>query len=579
MGFRTPVKAPHQSGPKISPSPPLGAGLIHVSPSGSQAGSDPSRESLARSEARLKEAQQLAQLGSWELDLVHNVLTWSDEIYRIFEIDPAAFGASYEAFLAAVHPDDRAAVNQAYTDSVKNRTAYAIIHRLQMKDGRIKFVQERCETFYDSAGLASRSIGTVQDITERQRTEEDIRQLNATLEQHVTERTRELAEERARLAAIFDSVNVGMLLVDQRGRVERFNRVVMRWTGRAAPPADRNRFGDVLGCMHARESEAGCGTSPACAGCLLQKAFTGALQRGESVHGVEVETALERDGQPAVFWFEINADPVQLDGTTHAVICLNDVTERKRSQLAVENLNRQLAQRARELEAVNRELEAFAYSVSHDLRAPLRAIDGFSRILQRDFTDTLGAAGREHLQRVRGASQRMGQLIDGLLQLSRTARADLLRTPVSLSLLADAIFAELRQSDPTRTALCLVAPDLVAHADPTLIRVVLENLLGNAWKFTASAAETRIEIGAMTAAGERVFFVRDNGAGFDMAYAHRLFGPFQRLHSDEEFPGTGIGLATTQRIIHRHGGRIWAEGTPGAGATFSFTLPDSRGAL
>jgi PAS domain S-box-containing protein len=552
--------------------------LIAVSSSGHQTGSDPHRESLVRSEARLKEAQRLAHTGSWELDLVRNVLTWSDEIYRIFEIDPAGFGASYEAFLATVHPDDRAVVHQAYTDSIKNRTPYAIIHRLQMKDGRIKYVQERGETFYDPAGRPGRSIGTVQDVTERQRIEEESRQLNATLEQRVIARTRELAEERAMLAAIFDSVNVGMLLVDQRGRVERFNRVVMRWTGRVAPPADRNRFGDVLGCMHARESEAGCGTSPACAGCLLQKAFTGALQRGESAHGVEVEATLERDGQQAVFWFELNADPVRLDGVTRAVICLNDVTERKRSQLDVEKLNHQLAQRARELESVNRELEAFAHSVSHDLRAPLRAIDGFSRILQRDYADTLGAVGCEHLQRVRGASQRMGQLIDGLLQLSRTARASLLRTPVNLTRFAEAIFAELRHADPTRTVLCIAAPGLVASADPVLIRAVLENLLGNAWKFTAGAAEARIEFGATTTAGERVFFVRDNGAGFDMTYVGRLFGPFQRLHSDAEFPGTGIGLATTQRIIHRHGGRIWAEGKPGAGATFSFTLPDSPGA-
>ena len=532
-------------------------------------------EALRRSEASLKEAQRLAHIGNWELDLVHNVLTWSDEIYRIFELDPAGFGASYEAFLDAIHPDDRDAVNRAYTHSLENRTPYAIVHRMRMKDGRIKHVQERCETTYDDAGKPLRSFGTVQDVTERQLAEEHIRQLNVGLEKRVTDRTQELTAERATLEAIFDSVNVGMLLIDRHGTVKRLNRFATRWTSRSAPAADRTQCGDVLGCIHSRETPAGCGGAPSCRSCPLRTAFTSVLQSGDAMHGIEWEAVILVENCETCFWFEVNVDPVPLAGDRHAVVCLNDITDRKRASLAIEGLNHQLAVRARELEAANRELETFAYSVSHDLRAPLRAIDGFSRILLRDCAAAVGERGRENLEHVRAASQRMGRLIDDMLQLSRTSRAEVRRVTVNLSQLAETIVAEFRQADPARHVVCTVAPDITAHADPTLMRAVLENLLGNAWKFTGRIPEGRIEFGTTAGREGLVFFVRDNGAGFDMRYADRLFGPFQRLHTEAEFPGTGIGLATTQRIVHRHGGRLWAEGRVGEGATFSFTLPAS----
>jgi two-component system, NtrC family, sensor kinase len=223
-----------------------------------------------------------------------------------------------------------------------------------------------------------------------------------------------------------------------------------------------------------------------------------------------------------------------------------------------------------ELERKNRDLEAFSYSVSHDLRAPLRGIDGFSQALLEDYSDRLDAKGKDYLSRVRMAAQRMGELIDDLLQLSRVSRADLRREAVDLTAIARTVLAELGRSDPERRVSVAVAEDLRAEGDSRLLRVVLDNLLGNAWKFTARAAEPRIEVG--TIAGGETFFVRDNGAGFDMAYADKLFAPFQRLHGTEEFPGTGIGLATVRRIIDRHGGRVWPEAKAGRGATFYFTL-------
>ena len=224
------------------------------------------------------------------------------------------------------------------------------------------------------------------------------------------------------------------------------------------------------------------------------------------------------------------------------------------------------------LDAANKELEAFAYSVSHDLRTPLRSIDGFSQALLEDYADNLDELGRDYLQRVRGASQRMGQLIDDLLDLSRTARREFRRAPVDLSTLAHLVYEGLRRSDPDRQVEFAGAPGLSASGDIGLLRIVLDNLLGNAWKFTAKRPHAQIEFGATVASGVTTYFVRDNGAGFDMAYADKLFAPFQRLHGMTEFPGTGIGLATVSRIVHRHGGRIWAEGAVNQGVTVFFIL-------
>jgi two-component system, NtrC family, sensor kinase len=227
-----------------------------------------------------------------------------------------------------------------------------------------------------------------------------------------------------------------------------------------------------------------------------------------------------------------------------------------------------------ELERKNKELEAFSYSVSHDLRTPLRSIDGFSKALLDDWADQLDPKGRDYLGRVRAAAQRMGELIDDLLELSRVGRADLRRGRTSLSEIARTVTVELRKSEPDRQIEIEVRGALTADADRRLMKVVLENLLGNSWKFTKKAPAARIEFGS-----DRdgiVYFVRDNGAGFDMTYAERLFQPFQRLHKNADFPGTGIGLATVHRIVDRHGGRVWAEGTVGVGATFYFTVPPVR---
>ena len=240
------------------------------------------------------------------------------------------------------------------------------------------------------------------------------------------------------------------------------------------------------------------------------------------------------------------------------------------------DLERRVDQRTRELEVSNQELQAFSYSVSHDLRAPLRTIDGFSLALAEDFSEVLNAEGRDYIQRVRGGVQRMGTLIDALLQLSRVTRSELQREQTDLSQLATLVFNELLAIEPGRTVQFHCEEGIVSDADPRLMRVAFENLLGNALKFTSKTPNAQIQFGSKVESRETVYFIRDNGAGFDMQYVDRLFTAFQRLHGDRDFKGSGIGLATVSRIIRRHHGRIWAEGAIDAGATFYFTLNDGE---
>lgn len=373
-------------------------------------------DALRISEASLANAQRIAHIGNWDWDISTNELWWSDEIYRIFGVAPRGFGATYEAFLSYVHPDDREFVMREVNDALFNKKPYSIDHRIVLKGGVEKIIHEQAEVIFNEAGVAIKMSGTVQDVTERKMAEEEVRKLNIELEQRVTDRTREL-------------------------------------------------------------------------------------------------------------------------------------------------------------QAAYQELEAFSYSVAHDLRSPLRIIDGFSRILLRDYDESLDSTGRDYLARVQGASQRMGQLIDALLKLSQVMRTGITREDVDLSAIAENVGEELKKTQPERRAEFAIKEGLHAKGDPSLLRLVLENLIGNAWKFTSKKEEAAIEVGMETAAdGKAVFFVRDNGAGFDMKYADRLFNPFQRLHTEGEFPGTGIGLATVQRIIQRHGGRIWAVGQKDRGATFYFTI-------
>jgi signal transduction histidine kinase len=320
--------------------------------------------------------------------------------------------------------------------------------------------------------------------------------------------------------------------------------------------------------FHAQEG----GRTALAAPCIGRRGLRGALHLGwrsnVTITPSQLRLAEAMAGYAAVILENANAHAALKDRAE--ALAASEERFRKLS----EELEQRVIERTAELQAANDELEAFSYSVSHDLRAPLRSMDGFCQVLTEDYGDRLDTEGLDYLQRVRMASQRMADLIDGLLGLSRVTRTPLTRSPVDLSGLARAIVAGLRENSPERNVTVAIAPELKVRGDQRLLRVVLENLLRNAWKFTAKHDAANIEFGATKVGEDRVFFVRDDGAGFDMAYQDKLFGPFQRLHGMTEFEGTGIGLATVQRIIHRHGGRVWAEGEVERGATFSFTLGD-----
>ncbi len=300
---------------------------------------------------------------------------------------------------------------------------------------------------------------------------------------------------------------------------------------------------------------------------------------GERLEAVEIPIACADGSVRTVLWN--SAAMLAADGRTPVAAIAQglDITERKQAVEAIRQLNADLEQRVRDrtvqLEAANAELEAFSYSVSHDLRAPLRGIDGWSLALLEDYREKLDDQGREYLGYIRSDTQRMGHLIDDLLKLCRVTRNRMERTLVDLGAVSQTVVARLRETQPNAQVEFEAQPGLTAWCDAGLVEIALTNLIGNAWKFSSTRPVARIEFGRTEVDGRSAFFVRDNGVGFDMAYVDKLFGVFQRLHKATEFPGTGIGLAIVQRAMRRHGGRVWAESKPGEGATFYFTLEEA----
>jgi PAS domain S-box-containing protein len=373
---------------------------------------------LSDRERRLAEAQRLAHCGSWDWDAETRQIRWSEELFRITGVAPETFDGSVEAAIRAFHPDDRERVRAHAAAAIGAGRGFSGEARIVRPDGEVRTVALEIRVVAEAGGALRAVEGTCADVTEKVRSEAEIRHLNAELEARVVQRTREL-------------------------------------------------------------------------------------------------------------------------------------------------------------EAANRELTSFSYSVSHDLRAPLRSIEGFSRLLMEDHAAALGPDGRRLLERVSMATHRMAQLIDDLLQLAGLSRAEVTHRRVDLSAMARDIAESLRVTGPARDVTWDIAPGLAVEGDPRLLRVVLENLLGNAWKYTSRHASAHIQLGWRCEGATHVYFVHDDGAGFDPAGASQLFEPFRRLHRRDEFEGTGVGLATVRRIVERHGGRIWAEGAVEHGATFSFTLHET----
>jgi PAS domain S-box-containing protein len=416
---------------------------------------------------------------------------------------------------------------------------------LTHRDGTPLWVLVATNPIYGPDGDFAGSLGMISDITERKRAE----------------------EVRERLAAIVESSQDAILSKTLDGTITSWNSGAEKMYGYAEAEAVGRHISLIVPPERLEE--------------LAE--IMARLQSGEQIKQMET-VRVRRDG--TFIDISITTSPIKAEGGgfVGASTIARDITERKRAEEEVRLLNETLEQRVQgrtaDLEAANRELETFSYSVSHDLRAPLRAIDGFSQAILEDYADRLDDAGQDYLRRVRGAAEHMGHLIDEMLKLFRVTRGELRRTAVDMSTLARLVIAELRKAEPQRTLQIEIMEGLSAEGDAPLLRVVLENLLGNAWKFTSKREGAQIEFGGeQREDGPTVFYVRDNGAGFDMAYAGMLFSAFHRLHTDAEFEGTGIGLATVQRIVRRHGGRAWALGEVSAGATIFFTLQASGASI
>jgi PAS domain S-box-containing protein len=413
------------------------------------------------------------------------------------------------------------------------------------------FSSEDIETFQIMADQLANAILNARlynqlelELEERKQAEEIVRLLNSELETRVRVRTIDLQASEEKFRALTENNPLQITRFDRDGRYLYVNRVDS-YPQLQPKDISGKKLRDVL----AKDAR------------LVEFAEDCIHQVFET--GKPLSTEYAQNDYYALWSLAPEFGP---NGEVISVITsMMDITERKM-------IEEELHARSLELQAANRELEAFSYSVSHDLRAPLRAIDGFSRILMDDYKEQLSSDAGLYLQRISEAAQHMGQLIDDILRLSRITRTELHTNQVDLSWLAESIMAELVNREPERQIQIEIQSGLIANGDERLLRVALENLLSNAMKFTGKTENAAIRVGAVRKGTEKVFYISDNGVGFDMAYSDKLFGAFQRLHNNEEFPGTGIGLAIVQRVINRHGGKIWSYAEKGKGATFYFTL-------
>jgi PAS domain S-box-containing protein len=469
-------------------------------------------------------------------------LQWYGDVEGLLGHAPGGFPRTLDAWVDVLHPEDRDRVWAAVEQHLRGEAPYDVEYRVRHRNGEWRHWHARGTAARNADGKPRAWVGAVTDVTDRKQARAD----------------RARSEERYR--RLHQSLMDAFVQTDMDGRLVDLNHAFLEMLGYPEEELKRLSYVDLTPARW-HEAEARIVAEqilPHGASEVYRKEYR---RKDGSVFPVELRTFLLRDddGAPAGMW---------------AIV--RDITHREQAEEEIRTLYAELEQRVvertAELEAANQELEAFAYSVSHDLRAPLRAVDGFSRIVLDDYAASLPAEAQRYLGLVRAGAQDMGSLIDDLLAFSRLSSQDLRAEAVRVDELVEAVWLNLAGERAGR-AVELVRGQLpVCHADPSLLRQVLLNLLSNALKFTRTRAQGRVEVGSFMEDGHCVYYVSDNGVGFDMQYSSRMFGVFQRFHRSEDFEGNGVGLAIVQRVVHRHGGRVWAEAAPDQGATFRFTL-------
>jgi len=495
---------------------------------------------LQGSEAALKAAQRLAGIGNWRWDVRTDAHAWSEEIYHIYGRDPASPPAVYPDVQGYFTQESWARVAALVETCLADGTPYECDAEVVRPDGGRRWIVARGEAVRDGDGIVTRLRGTVQDVTARKLAEDGLRKSQAQLKTFVRD------------------APVGIAMLDRSMTyVATSNRWLEDYGRGHADVVGRNHY-DVHPDVPAEWRD------------IHRQGLAGTTLKNDE------DLWIQGDGSRHWLRWVVQPWTDENGAIGGIIISTEDITPRKLAEEEVRTLNadleRRVIERTAELTAANHELDGFAYAVSHDLRAPLRAMSGFSRALAEDYGDQLRGEAATYLDQIGVAAAKMGELIDGILALSRSTRGELQRDPIDISTLATRLLDELARTEPERKVAWSIEPSLSTTGDAPMVEAALRNLLGNAWKYTGKVPAPVIRVYAGEVGGLRGICVADNGAGFDMAHADQLFQPFRRLHRQDEFPGIGIGLATVQRIARRHGGEIRAEGQPGAGATFCFTL-------
>ena len=497
---------------------------------------------LSKLKIEMDLVQETTNTGSWSWDLINNKIDICPRGRSILRL--GNFDGSYKAFLQSIHPEARESIDLSFIKAIKTRRNINLKYPLARKNYAISWIRQKCKLVYNSTREVTKLSGIVMDVTQQKPKPSSVA---IPLKQS---KKSKVAQSFSELANIINLLPSYIFVSDIQDKTISLINLKLSQS------------------MSMSNHEFAPGT--AISQCFSSDYARQIIWQQQQVltYGKELNVQEEVTLSDGIHYFDTTITPLRNDSDEiYALLhTSNDIPDLAATKKA-------LSQRTLQLEAANKELESFSYSVSHDLQAPLRVINGFSQVLWDNYLEDLDDRGKHYLQRIQANSDRMSDLIDALLQLSRVTRSQMKLVKVNLSKMAQDIVKELQARDPQRQVKFVLKENLIVRGDPQLLRIVLSNLLNNAWKYTSKRSLGEIEFNVLFSENNQpTFFVRDNGAGFDLEYADKLFTAFKRLHTQEEFPGTGIGLATVQRIIYRHGGKVWADGKLDRGATIYFSL-------